>query len=337
MKSGFKTIRIQWIALVLCCAFTWMVNGQVVLPQINARFANPSLDPETRQYFLDVELSTKSGKEALFGMNLRFFYDASVLEFEQVDQFREGYGILGEAPKAFVGNESSGTQLFGFSSNAGYVNGAIQLLDENYPFDIHDNKWVKAFRVSFKVPIHVPNPEEFCPSVIWDLKPQLGSGGFLPGGDGLLITVVDKDTRTRQESAPAHATGEPFNWKYNGQQEKPFGEPLATHCINISSLVAVEDPEHVDADGYALLQNRPNPFDQYTVIEFILPSAQHGKILLYDVSGAIREEIEGDFLAGKNKIELKQKTWMVQSNSVYYQLKTEKYTSKSRKMTLVRA
>src|SRR6187431_1283262 len=103
MKTSINLISVRFIAFLFFCASTIALTGQA-MPQIQARFSNPVFDMETREYFLDVELNSVLAQENLFGMNLRFFYDATYMEFKGVDQFHQGYGLLGDAPKPFVGN-----------------------------------------------------------------------------------------------------------------------------------------------------------------------------------------------------------------------------------------
>ena len=336
MKTRINPISVRCIAFLFFCASTIALTGQA-LPQIQARFANPSFDKETREYFVDVELNSKNSQENLFGMNLRFFYDPSYMEFQNVDQFQQGYGILGEVPKPFVGNANSGVQFFNFSHSLAYINGAVQLLDERFPLAITTTGWVKAFRLTFKVPVTVPNEDQFCPSVIWDLEANNSNGGFLPGSDGLVITVTENQRSTRFVSKPTIPFGTPFNWAYNSSPTMPFGDIVKNECISIAELTALEDFAKTDADGYALYQNEPNPFDGKTRIKFVLPYAQEASLIFYDVDGSIKEELKGFYEAGKNQVEIQQKAWMVESNVIYYRLKTDKYTSKTRTMTLVRA
>jgi hypothetical protein len=336
MKSGKNPITLKGIVVLILCVASFSVFGQA-LPRIEARFANPQYDRETRTYFLDVELNAKTSPEMLFGMNLRFFYDASVMEFQKVDDFHQGYGLLGNAPVPAVGNEQSGQQLFGFNHAAAYVNGGVQLLDERFPLQISTTTWVKAFRLSFKVPVITLDPEHFCPSVIWDLEATEGAGGFLPGSAGLVITVAETNRATRYVSAPTIPSAVPFNWEYSAESGLPYGKVVSTECITIGDLTSTEEQDKTDAKGYALFQNQPNPFDGRTIIEFILPYAQHATLVLYDVDGKVKEEIEGDYETGRNQIELKQKSWMVESNVIYYRLHTDKYTSKTMTMSLVRA
>jgi len=131
MKSGINLISLKSIFLLTLCTVTFTLFGQS-LPRIEARFSNPAFDHETRNYTLDVELNSKDSPELLFGMNLRFFYDASLLEYVKIDQFQQGYGFLGQAPVPTIGNPQSGAGLFSFNQAAGYINGGVQLLDDRF-------------------------------------------------------------------------------------------------------------------------------------------------------------------------------------------------------------
>jgi hypothetical protein len=335
MKTGINPSKANFIAVLFFLASAMTLTGQA-LPQIEARFSNPAYNEESREYFVDVELHSRLAPEGLFGMNLRFFYDASMMTFQGVDQFHQGYGILGTAPKPFVGNATSGVQFFNFNQALAYVNGAVQLLDERFPLAIPTDGWVKAFRLTFKVPATILNKEEFCPSVIWDLEVNNSNGGFLPGSDGLVITATETLRDTRFVSKPTISFGIPFNWQYNSGETKPYGDVLKNECVALEAGSATQEQDKTD-NGYVLYQNQPNPFDGKTRISFVLPYAQEASLIFYDVDGAIKEEIKGFYEAGKNQVEIQQKSWMVESNVIYYRLKTEKYTSKTRTMTLVRA
>lgn len=336
MKPFNQSMPLKTTLLVVLTMAIGTLFGQA-LPRIEARFANPKYDRDLRTYYLDVELHSKDGAEMLFGMNLRFFYDASLMQFQKADQFKQGYGILGAPPKPVVGNEQSGAQLFTFSHAAAYVNGGVQLLDERFPMVIPTDGWIKAFRLVFKVPATVLNKENFCPSVIWDLEATEGEGGFLPGSAGLVITVAETNRATRYVSAPTVTSAQQFNWAYDQVAGLPHGKIEAKDCVALQAVVGTEEQDKTNAKGYTVFQNQPNPFDGKTRIDFILPSAQHVTIVLFDVNGAIKETIEGEFESGKNQIELVQKPWMVETNLIYYRLQTDSYTSKTFTMSLVRA
>lgn len=336
MKKANIPGGLTWATLIMILVSSVSVFGQT-LPRVEARFANPKYDRDARKYYLDVELHSKDDPQLLFGMNLRFFYDASLLQFQNVDQFVRGYGILGSAPKAIMGTEQSGIQLFSFSHAAAYINGAVQLLDERYPAAIPTDGWVKVFRLCFKVPATALNKPDFCPSVIWDLEATQGEGGFLPGSAGLVITVAETNRATRYVSAPTETSSIPFNWQYDAVPGLPHGSVISTSCTPLGLISPTEDPGKTNQEDITVFQNQPNPFDSKTKIEFILPSPQHVTIVLFDPNGVIKETIEGEFGSGRNQVELQQKPWMVETSVIYYRLQTNTYTSKTFTMSLVRA
>lgn len=322
------------LAFCLILGFSTQISAQG-LDRVFARFSNPQFDQETRGYSLDVELRSEEDNQFLFGMNVRFFYDASKLEFLSFDDFHAGYGTLGAPPTARKGTPTSGLDLFNFYAEASFVNSAVQMLDENAPMKLHDTYWVKAFRLNFKVPESVDEQAPFCPSVIWDLEAIPGAGSFLPGSDGLVITLKEQNTASRQVSAPTIAESEPFNWAYGDENAMPYGAPVERDCISLGQLVSSSNTIAVDAKGYALYQNQPNPFAQDTRIEFVLPEAMEAHLVFYDVTGKLLKAVEGDYAEGLNAVKLDRQEWMGTSSVILYQLKTNEYTSGMRKMTLV--
>ena len=313
-----------------------LLFGQTT-PQIDIQFANPTYDRDARTYAVDVELKSMIAPEDLFAMNLRFFFDASMLQYTGIDQFHPGYGFLGEPPEAIVGTQNSGTALFAFENAAGYINGSVILQNESNPLHILTNTWTKAFRITFKVPVTTYNKATFCPSIIWDKEVDPALGGFLPGSEGVLISVVERDRASRIESIVANTYGYPFNWDYHLSGGAPYGKVKETDCISVTQTTVMQEPEKSKVEGYELFQNTPNPFEGETTIEFILPNAQHATLVLYDVKGVIKETIEGYYQAGSNKVLLKKKHWMVESGVIYYRLHTDKYTSNTIAMSLLRA
>jgi hypothetical protein len=336
MKSALNQISLKNIALIVLCMTSLTLFGQTV-PQIDIRFANPSYDRDTRTYAVDVELKSMTEPEMFFGMNLRFFYDASLLQFKGIDQFHKGYGFLGDPPKAIVGSQTSGTAFFDFDNAAGYINGTVIIVNESTPLNILTDAWTKAFRVTFKVPVTTYNKASFCPSLIWDKEIDPANGGFIPGSEGMLISVIERDRTTRADLVIANSYGYPFNWEYFPVAGMPHGKIAATDCIPVTKTLVTEEQDKSHVDGYDIFQNTPNPFEGETTIAFKLPSAQAATIELFDVDGVVKETIEGYYESGTNKVVLKKKSWMVESGIIYYRLQTDKFTSRSIAMTLVRA
>jgi hypothetical protein len=335
MNPVIKPLRLKYIVLMVFCSSTLSLPGQSK-PQIDIQFANPVYDRTTRTYAVDVELKSMTEPELLFGMNLRFFYDATLLQYKGIDQFHRGYGFLGDAPKAIVGAVSSGSVFFDFDNKAGYINGTVLLVNEPYPLEIRTDVWTKAFRVTFKVPVSFFAEEAFCPSIIWDKEVDPADGGFLPGSEGLLIAVVKRDRQTRTEALVANTYGHPFNWEYFPIAGLPHGRLTSTSCIPLVQRIYLEEDQS-KVSGYDIFQNAPNPFDGETTLRFKLPIAQNVSIILYDINGAIKETIEGYYKAGENRVILKKKGWMVESGVIYYRLQTDHYTSRAIPKTLIRA
>lgn len=336
MKSALNQISLKNIVLAVLCITSLPLFGQT-MPQIDIQFSNPTYDRASRTYTVDVELISMTEPEMLFAMNLRFFYDATLLQYKSIEQFHQGYGFLGEAPEAIVGTENSGSQLFNFDQAAGYINGTVILVSEPHPLHILTNTWTKAFSITFEVPVTTLDKENFCPSIIWDKEVDPVNGGFLPGSEGILISVVERDRASRFESVIAKTKGYPFNWEYHAESGMPHGNIVSVECISVEETTATEDPDKTHADGYELFQNTPNPFEGLTTIEFILPGAQNATMVFYDVDGVIKETIEGHYEKGRNHIVLKKKSWMIESGVIYYRLQTDKYTSRTISMTLIRA
>jgi hypothetical protein len=330
IKSYHKIITT--VAFFVAISFQSFVMGQT-LPQISARFSNPQYVSAKGLYYVDVELSSSATPEYLFGMNVRFFYDAAKLDFKYFDQYSEGYGPLGGVPHVFQNNGQYGPQMFNFKGATAFVNGSIQALSDQSPLSIVPNQWVKVFRVCFGVPDGLKG-KELCPSLIWDLKSGLGStgGGYLIGDDGLVITVIEKDPKTPEDSKATKVTGIHFNWENNSAQgQGPAGKPVSKACILLNKLGQREDV----SEEYALFQNRPNPFNHGTVIEFILPFPQEVILKFYDVSGRTLSEIKGEYREGLNAVNLDRQAWMEGSKVVFYRMETQGFKSKMCKMALL--
>lgn len=335
MKSVNNLIHLKHMVLVVLSMTSLLLFGQGK-PQIDIQFANPKYDSDTRTYTVDVELMSMIEPEILFAMNLRFFYDASLLQYKGIDQFHQGYGFLGEAPKAIVGGQSSGAVLFDFGNNAGYINGTVILVNEPFPLHILTDRWTKAFRVKFKVPLITYTNGHFCPGIIWDKEFDPSDGGFLPGSEGILISVVENDPATPFDAIVAHTYGYPFNWEYFSTAGMPYGHLVSATCIPLTQTQLTQEQDKSLVEGYEIWQNAPNPFGAETTIQFTLPSTQNATIVLYDIEGVIRETIDGHYEAGKNTIVLHKKNWMAESGIIYYRLQTEKYVSRAIPMTIVK-
>ena len=85
---------------------------------------------------------------------------------------------------------------------------------------------------------------------------------------------------------------------------------------------------------YALLQNSPNPFSEYTEISFILPSSSEGSLKLFDVKGQLIKEYKGDYIQGLNKIVITKKEIGIKTGVIIYTLETKDY-SETKEMIVI--
>lgn len=85
-------------------------------------------------------------------------------------------------------------------------------------------------------------------------------------------------------------------------------------------------------NGFALMQNTPNPFNNYTEISFNLPKAMIASITVYDVNGRTLRTISSKYDQGNNTIRL-EKSELGASGVLYYQLQAGDFTA-NRKMVV---
>jgi len=237
-----KTTHYPTRANLLVVALTLWLFGlsSAALAQtslITTRFANPAYDCITDQYCLDVEFQSNTENVQVFGMNVRFFYDDTFLELIGFSDFQGGYGpVMPDPPTLTTTLPGSATAGFGFPPPgiADFVNGAIQLVDQSQPpifLDIAG--WTKLFQVCFTVEGTLTDSSNFCPPIVWDLEANPANGGYLPGDDGVVITIVEAPPAM---SGAATENVVQFNWAYSGPGTAPFGAPLPTQCVSLLCL-----------------------------------------------------------------------------------------------------
>jgi hypothetical protein len=82
-----------------------------------------------------------------------------------------------------------------------------------------------------------------------------------------------------------------------------------------------------------LMQNRPNPFTESTIITFVLPEDGPATLTVYDISGRLLKKVNGNFNAGNNNIELRAEE-LESTGVLYYQLESGAYKA-TKKMILI--
>ncbi len=196
-------------------------------PNLTVRFANPVYDCDTYEYCVDVEFQCDEPDRQLYDMNVRFFYDDNLLEFIDFRDFQGTYGPITPNPASNI-YTTAGVPWFNFSTGADNIRGAIQKLGNNSPIYISTTGWTKIFQVCFNVDEPV-DEENFCPSLVWDLEADPANGGFIPGSEGVVMSVVEGNG-----SANAFEHVSQFNWQYIGDGAPPFGEPIQDHCLSVN-------------------------------------------------------------------------------------------------------
>jgi hypothetical protein len=85
------------------------------------------------------------------------------------------------------------------------------------------------------------------------------------------------------------------------------------------------------AEGFALFQNVPNPFQGATVIGFTLPEATTATLKVMDISGKVLRFVQGDYSQGYNEVRLSD---LPGSGVLYYQLETPTHSA-TKKMIIL--
>ena len=256
MKCQIPTAK----SLVTMIMLFIMIPGTQIFaqtPTVTVRLANPHYDCTIDRYCADVEFQADQDSVQLFGMNVRFFYDDALLELDGFSDFQGGYGLVAPIPPTVnMSGPGIGYSLFGFGApgtgTADFVNGAIQLVDNNAaPIYIDTEGWTKIFQICFVVDDPNADPLNFCPPIVWDLEQNPANGGFLSGDDGVVMTVVAPPPAM---SSPSLENVVQFNWVYTGPGTPPYGQPIAIECsiidCNGSLNVLKTDSLDLGANGY---------------------------------------------------------------------------------------
>jgi len=91
-------------------------------------------------------------------------------------------------------------------------------------------------------------------------------------------------------------------------------------------IVEIDLRNGEESSEFALYQNEPNPFTDYTTIGFRLPEAGQATITLYDVTGKILNVIQGNYDKGYNTVKLTKEDLSV-SGMIYYKLQSGQHSA----------
>ena len=248
--AKFSGMHLRHFSKIIFMVFSFtLLFGYTAIAQsdtlITVRFSNPQFDCDNEKYCVDVEALSNLPNQILFGINVRFFYDDFVLEYDTMVDFATGYE---QVPPLSPITTGAGTAFtFPGGHQADFLNRNVELvLPPGIEISTDDDNWTKLFSVCFI--IDDPNSidiSSFCPSLVWDMDVDPAFGGFGNASNGVVITVVGENEASR----PVTENVEQFNWVYTGTLAPPFGYPDPTDCTTtICALFDMGDaPENAMA------------------------------------------------------------------------------------------
>jgi len=92
--------------------------------------------------------------------------------------------------------------------------------------------------------------------------------------------------------------------------------------------------DQASTPGFAMFQNQPNPFTEYTEIIFELPKAEDVSLQVFDNAGKLVHKQSSRYTAGKHQIRLNTEQ-LSDAGVYYYKLKAGEY-SEARKMLKIK-
>ena len=87
--------------------------------------------------------------------------------------------------------------------------------------------------------------------------------------------------------------------------------------------------------NFELLQNLPNPFRDYTIITYFMPTKEHVTLSIFDVNGVLLVNLLREAKPGYNEIMIENSMLENANGILYYQLKTDDYLG-TKKMIRIR-
>jgi len=108
----------------------------------------------------------------------------------------------------------------------------------------------------------------------------------------------------------------------------------AQQLADINFVIGINQISSVIPDKFTLQQNYPNPFNPETKIRFEVPQTDFVKLIVYDLSGKIVEELVNEKLSsGAYEVNFSAKN--ISSGIYFYQIKTSSFTE-TKRMILIK-
>ncbi len=133
-----------------------------------------------------------------------------------------------------------------------------------------------------------------------------------------LFTVKLRATRAVQLSE-AISLGETLS-------AEAYGSDLSVKAVNLTFTGSA-------SGEFALLQNTPNPFRNETTIGFVLPEAGSATLTIFDVSGKVLRQVEGEYGQGYNEVRVNRSD-LSGAGVLYYTLESANLSA-TKKMIII--
>lgn len=109
--------------------------------------------------------------------------------------------------------------------------------------------------------------------------------------------------------------------------------PALSYDVNYKASEIVLENRNQNSGDFELKQNMPNPFNESTVISFVLPDAAEATITVTDVTGKVIKVINGEYPKGESNIKINVSE-VNTSGVLFYRIDSGKY-SNTKKMIII--
>ena len=313
-------------------AFDLVLIRQIILgtktdfPENTAwRYIDASYDfPDPRNPFLEAVPEFRDYKELLINDLERDFVGFKVGD---VNNSASAHSMVGLGRS----NKKLSIEVAELEVQAGY--------EYSIPFKAKDLDQIQGYQFTIDFQ---PKKLKFKEVIVGEsVAMNLGNFGLAQIEQGKLTTSWENitDFQTQEETVL-------FTLVFEGQGATNLSEALT---IN-SSITEAEAYSQYDeligvrlqyakeaaAQKIQLYQNRPNPFNNQTIIEFTLPTSTEGTIAIYDINGKLLKSYYGKYAQGHNEIMVDMSDLNTQTGVYYYHLTTPISKRLSKKMVLIR-
>ena len=216
-------------------------------------------------------------------------------------------------------------------------------------FSYPPNGYLSKSTIINQVPVHFKNVKNTgtnmtigFPKSAWNVVPNSGdelgvfnANGVLVGSTvfsntNLAVSVWGNDETTESIEGLMDNENMTFKlWNSSTNIEEVFfveswekgEETYSTNGISIAEKVSLVGNSH-----FSISQNVPNPFSDYSEIEFYLPESKFVTISIYNLIGdKLEEVVNNDFEAGNHKIKIDGKN--LSAGTYYYKISTDAFVA----------